>query len=174
MATQTLGVQSEEFKAIERRARRFWVSVIVGFLSLQVAIGIASIVLALNDPTVAVIPNYHQSALDWDVTHRARQLSDELGWQIDYNVVPAEQAGKRTLLVTILDRSGKPLGGLNVSAKVYRHARGGDVDRLHLRAVADGNYQADTKFSDKGLWQIELVFEGDHGIASLSREFEVK
>ena len=174
MSTQVLGVQSDEFKAIERKARRFWVSVIVGFLSLQVMIGVASIVLALNDPSVAVIPNYHQSALDWDVTHRARSLTDELGWQIDYNVIPAEQAGKRSLIVTVMDRDGKPLGDLRVSAKVYRHARGGEVDKFSLRAVADGNYQADTKLSEKGLWQIELMFEGEHGVASLSRELEVR
>ena len=37
-----------------------------------------------------------------------------------------------------------------------------------------GTYQADTKLTEKGLWQVELVIEGEHGIASLSREFEVK
>ena len=163
-----------ELKQLERRARRFWVSVIVGFLSLQVVIGIVSIVLSISDPTLAVIPNYHQAALDWDVTHRARQLADQLGWQVDYNIVPSEHAGRRSLLVTILDRAGKPLPGLNVSAKLYRHARGSVVDKFKLTTVADGNYQGDTKLTDVGLWQIELVIEGDHGIASLSREFEVK
>jgi len=168
------GLNPDAMEHLERRARRFWVSVIVGFLGLQVLIGIASIVLALNDPSVAVIPNYHQSALDWDVTHRARQLADQLGWQIDYNVLQAEQVGRRSLLVTILDRGGKPLSDLIVSAKLYRHARGGNVDKFKLKAIADGNYQADTKLTEKGLWQIELVIEGAHGIASLSREFEVK
>ncbi len=172
--SQSVAMNSDEMQQLERRARRFWVSVIVGFLGLQVLIGIASIVLAFNDPSVAVIPNYHQSALDWDVTHHARQLTDQLGWQIDYNVVPAEQAGHRSLFVAILDRDGKPVSDLNVSAKLYRHARGGIVDRFKLKAIADGNYQADTKLTDKGLWQIELLIEGEHGIASLSREFEVK
>lgn len=174
MATQTIGLHPDELKVLERRARRFWVSVIVGFLGLQVLIGIASIVLALSDPTVAVIPNYHQSALDWDVTHRSRQLAEQLGWEIDYNVVPSEQAGQRSLLVSILDRDRQPLSGLNVSAKLYRHARAGEVDQFKLKAVADGNYQADTKLNERGLWQIELMIEGDHGIASMSRELEVK
>lgn len=172
--SQSVVMNSDEMQQLERRARRFWVSVIVGFLGLQVLIGVASIVLALNDPSVAVIPNYHQSALDWDVTHRARQLADQLGWQIDYNVVPGEHAGQRTLLVSILDRDGKPIRDLNVSARLYRHARGGNVDKFKLKEVADGNYQADTKLTEKGLWQIELAVEGAHGIASLSREFEVK
>jgi nitrogen fixation protein FixH len=172
--SQSIAENSIELQQLERRARRFWVSVIVGFLGLQVLIGVASVVLALNDPSVAIIPNYHQSALDWDVTHRARQLADQLGWQIDYNVVPAEQPGQRSLLVTILDRDSQPVRDLNVSAKLYRHARGGNIDKFRLKAVADGNYQADTKLTEKGLWQIELVIEGEHGIASLSREFEVK
>jgi nitrogen fixation protein FixH len=172
--SQSLILDPDNLQQLERRARRFWVSVIVGFLGLQVVIGIASIVLALNDPSVAVVPNYHQSALDWDVTHRARQLTDQLGWQIDYNVVPAEQHDRRSLLVTILDRDGKPVSDLNITAKLYRHARGANVDKFKLKAVADGNYQADTKLTEKGLWQIELVIEGEHGIASLSRELEVK
>lgn len=167
-------MDSDEFKLLERRARRFWVGVIVGFLGLQVIIGVASVVLALNDPTVAVIPHYHQSALDWDVTRRARQLADQLGWQIDFNVVPSGHVGKRSLLVTIRDRDGKPISGVNVSAKLFRHARGSDVDKIRLKAIAEGNFQADTRLSDKGLWQIELGIEGDHGIASLSQEFEVK
>lgn len=171
---QPVAMNPDNMQQLERRARRFWVSVIVGFLGLQVLIGVASIVLALNDPTVAVIPNYYQSALDWDITNRSRQLADQLGWQIDYNVVPAEQAGQRSLFVTILDRDGKPVSDLNVSAKLYRHARGGNVDKFKLKAIADGNYQADTKLTEKGLWQIELCMEGEHGIASLSREFEVK
>lgn len=174
MTTQTIGMHPDELKVLERRARRFWVSVIVGFLGLQVLIGVASIVLALSDPTVAVIPNYHQSALDWDVTHRSRQLAGQLGWAIDYNVVPSEQAGQRSLLVTILDRDRRPVGGLNVSAKLYRHARGGEVDKFKLKAIAEGNYQADTKLSEPGLWQVELMIEGDHGIASMSRELEVR
>ena len=174
MSALPIPMNADELQKLERRARRFWVSVIVGFLGLQVVIGVASIVLALNDPSVAVIPNYHQSALDWDVTHRARQLADQLGWQIDYNIIPAEQAGERTLLVTIQDRDGKPQSDLNVSARLYRHARGGNVDQFRLKAIADGNYQANTKLTGQGLWQIELKIEGDHGIASLSREFEVK
>lgn len=172
--SQTVAMNSEEMQQLERRARRFWVSVIVGFLGLQVLIGVASVILALNDPSVAVVPNYHQSALDWDVTHRSRQLTDRLGWNIDYNVVPSEQAGHRSLIVTILDRDGRPLKDVNVSAKLYTHARGGNIDKIKLHAVADGNFQADTKLTEKGLWQIELVIEGEHGIASLSREFEVK
>ena len=72
--SQSDAVNPEDMQQLERRARRFWVSVIVGFLGLQVLIGVASVVLALNDPSVAVIPNYHQSALDWDVTHRARNV----------------------------------------------------------------------------------------------------
>lgn len=174
MTTQTVAMNPDELKQFERRARRFWVSLIVGLLSLQVVIGILSIVLSLSDPTLAVIPNYHQAALDWDVTHRARQLAEQLGWRIDYNVVPSEHPGHRSLLVTILDRDGHPMSGLNVSAKLYRHARGSAVDQFRLTTVADGNYQGDTALTDSGLWQIELVIEGDHGIASLSREFEVK
>lgn len=171
---ETAAPSRDDLKLQEQRARRFWVSVIVGFLGLQVVIGVFSVVLSLSDPTVAIIPNYHQSALDWDTTHRARTLTTQLGWQIDYNVVPSEHTGARSLMVSILDRDGQPLPGLNVNAKLYRHARGSAVDLFKLNEIASGNYQADTKLTEKGLWQVELVIEGEHGIASLSHELEVK
>ncbi len=60
----------DELEQAERRARHFWVSLIVGLLGLQVAGGITAIFLSVGDPSMAIVPNYHQAALNWDVTSR--------------------------------------------------------------------------------------------------------
>jgi nitrogen fixation protein FixH len=159
----------------ERRARRFWVSLIVGLLGLQVLIGFGSIWLSLGDPTVAVVPNYHQKALDWDTTRRARQLTKTLGWQISPIVgVLDPDKHQRLVRIAIRDRSGKVVSNLNVSAQVYHHARGANIHELRFTETDPGYYEAAAGLAEAGLWELQLQMEGAHGVASEVRDLIVE
>lgn len=50
----------------ERNSKRIWVSLVVLLLGLQIGIGAIAISLATSDPSVAVVPDYHEAALNWD------------------------------------------------------------------------------------------------------------
>jgi nitrogen fixation protein FixH len=163
----------EELERAERRARHLWVTVIVGLLSLQVAIGVTSIFLAVGDPSVAIIPHYHQAALDWDTTQRARHLTEKLGWQIKPNVSPVVD-GQRQVQVQVLDRNGEPVSGLHLSAKAYHHARGAEIYEMRMTETEAGTYAATTSLIARGLWDLKLQLEGDHGIASDQRDITVR
>ncbi len=164
-----------ELAQAERRARRFWVSLIVGLLGLQVFIGIGSIFLSIGDPTVAVVPNYHQKALDWDATHRARQLTKKLGWHIAPQVgVLLPENHKRLVRIGIRDNADQAVQGLNLSAKVYHHARGATIHDLRFTETDAGYYEATTSLAESGLWELQLQIEGDHGIASDVRDLVVE
>lgn len=156
----------------ERQARRFWVSLIVGMLGLQVAIGITAVVLSVSDPSVAIIPNYYQSAVNWDTTRRARELTGKLGWQLEPGV-GAVGGEHRPVSVRILNRQGSPVQGVRVSAKVFHHARGSEIHQVQLSEVRTGYYEGNTSLLQSGVWQLELRIEGDHGIAAESREILV-
>jgi nitrogen fixation protein FixH len=163
-----------QLERVERSARRFWVTFIVGFLGLQVAGGIAAIYLAVSDPTVAVIPNYYDAAVNWDVTRRARELAQDLGWRIDIETgAIAASADRRPIEVRILSRSGKAISGVLVSAKLYHHSRGAEIYQLRLDETAPGVFRGTTALTKPGVWQVELQVEGDHGIAAVSREIVV-
>ncbi len=163
----------EQLAQVERRARRFWVSLIVGFLSIQVLIGFGSIYLALGDPSVAIIPNYHQSALDWDIKHRAQQLLDELGWQVNAAVTPVE-AEHRTIGIRVAGKSGRPVEQLHIESKVFHHARGQEIYASTLTEIEPGLYTMPVALTRPGLWQIDLAIEGNHGIARKTIEIEVE
>ena len=169
--------EQEQFAIVERRARRFWVSLIVGFLGIQVLIGVGSIYLALGDPSVAIIPNYHQSALDWDLKHRAQLLLDDLGWQVTILITPDSEMASppqaRELGIRITNQGGVPIEKLHIEAKWFHHARGQQVHQALLSEIEPGFYATPTTLNAPGLWQVSLSIEGDHGIASLSREVEV-
>ncbi|MCA9158177.1 MAG: FixH family protein [Planctomycetales bacterium] len=160
---------------LERRARRWWVSAIVGLLGLQVVVGVGSVLLAVGDPTVAIVPNYHQKALDWDASQRAAHLTEKLGWEVVPLVsLTSPETGKRLVRVAIRDRSDQPVSDLNLSAKVYHHARGSEVYELTFVETDAGYYEAMTSLVQPGMWQVSLQIEGNHGIASDTREMTVE
>lgn len=174
MATVNTMSDAELAKA-ERNARRFWVTLVVALLGTQVVIGVGSIFLAVGDPTVAVVPNYHQAALDWDTSHRAEVLLDELEWNVRVRAAApsADLPQKRALIVRVLSNSNEPVRNLNVRANLFHHARGGDIYRSVFEETQPGVYESTTGLVQGGLWQCELQIEGDHGIAKKSMELSV-
>ncbi len=156
----------------ERRARRTWGTIIVGFLGLQIAIGVSAIALSLSDPSAAVVPHYYQAAVNWDATRRARQLAPRLGWQVQTSV--AETSGaERELRVVIADKQAEQISGLRVHAHVYHHAQAAHVVALQLSESTPGTYVGRVPLTQSGLWQLDLRIEGEHGIAELSRSTKV-
>jgi nitrogen fixation protein FixH len=161
-------------EAQERRARRFWVSLIVGFLGLEVVSGVFAIYLATSDPSVAVIPNYYQAGLDWDVKRRNLDHLKLLGWTTEVLVEPEDvELGQRFVVIQVRSKTGAPVNGLRISARIFHHARGTEVHRLVFDETADGDYIAISKLTQPGLWQVDLVLEGDHGIAEDSLVVDV-
>lgn len=159
----------------ERRAKRFWVSLIVGLLGLQVLAGIGTVYLATNDPTVAVIPNYYQAGLDWDVKRRSLNQFQALGWQCEVQIDSVDtELQQRTFKVLVRDSNALPVADLRVTAKVYHHARGTDVHRLILDQTQPGEYVAIARLIQAGLWQVDLSLEGDHGLAEQPLTIDVQ
>ncbi len=168
-------ITTAEQASLERRARRWWVSGIVSLLGLQVFIGIGSVILAVSDPTVAIVPNYHQKALDWDASQRAVNLTSQLGWHVTPLVgLVSGDTGKRLVRVSIQDQQARPVSDLNVSAAVYHHARGSEVHNLNLMETDAGYYEGTTSLTQAGVWQVFVQIEGMHGIASDNREMMVE
>ena len=157
---------------LERSARRFWVSLVVVLLGIQVAIGATAIYLANSDPTTAIIPNYYESAVNWDSTRRARELTDHLGWSIQPTVGPL-QSGERAIRIELRTRDGLPVANARVTADLFHHAKGADVHRIRLQESEAGLYSGVCSIVQSGLWQMDLHIEGDHGIAAENRVLQV-
>jgi nitrogen fixation protein FixH len=143
-----------------RRAAWFWGSFVVGFLGLQVIIGIVAFFLATGDPSVAVVPNYYQKALDFDKQQAIELASSKLSWDAKVEISEIKTVeGYRDVDVRLLDRDGQPVKNLDGNLKLYHHARAADVQAVELEAVGDGNYRGRAKMPREGLWQIEMIFE---------------
>lgn len=158
---------------LERKARRFWVSIIVGLLGLQVIGGAVAIYLATSDPSVAVIPNYYQAGLDWDVKRRNMNRMKTLGWTTSV-LVDAEDVdlGQRMVTIQVRNSQGAPVSQVRVAAQLFHHARGMEIHRMIFDETAPGDYVAISRLTQPGLWQVDLTLEGNHGIAEDSHVIE--
>ncbi|MDV6029810.1 MAG: FixH family protein [Phycisphaera sp. RhM] len=172
MATAT-AIESNE--SAERRAKRFWIALVVFLFVIQSTIMGLVMHLAIGDPSAAVVPDYHNRALNWDATRRTLEAADRLGWQVSFEASDvADGRGMRALELKLVDRDGQPLDGLLVSGQLYHHARAGDVRPITLRSVGEGKYLALAPAAEAGIWQLEIKIDGGSEPAAQSATFHIK
>ena len=151
-----------ELQRANRRAAWRWGSLIVGLLGLQVAGGVIAILLATGDESVAVVPNYHEKALNWDREIAAQAASAALGWKCDVAPTGAGSlpAGLR---IALTNREGNPVQVVSGTLRLYRHARANDVRELPIRPGEFSLVELPGCFEVAGLWQVILELRGDRG-----------
>ncbi len=160
-----VGPSRRNRESSEARARIFWCGLIVGLLMLQVVTGLAAVTLASADSSFAVVPGFHEQALNWDETQAKVRKSVGLGWQDDvYAAVEADVLGRRRLTVELRDRDGMPVTGANMTAVVFHHARANEAQKIRFVESKDAVYQAKIPMRQNGLWEVRLAVtrRGDH------------
>ncbi|MCC9600598.1 FixH family protein [Stieleria sp. JC731] len=160
----------------EKRAKRFWISLVVFLFIIQSVIMGSVIHLAIGDPAFAVVPNYHSAALNWDETRKAELASERLGWEVSLNASDvADQRGMRALEVTVDDtKSQHPIDDLAIKGKLYHHAHADQPVEIELKAVGEGRYLVLAPAGMAGLWQLELAIDGGPEPMTKSITFNVK
>lgn len=144
--------------AAANRAAWLWGSVVTAFLILQLIIGGLAFSLASKDPSVAVMPNYHERALRWDDEVASRRLSDSLGWQVTAVIhEPSPTGGKREIEFRLVDANSAPVSDAQAEIEYFHHARAGEFANHPLRETGPGIYAAELPLLRKGLWEIDLT-----------------
>ena len=172
----------------ERQAKRKWTAIIFAFLGVSMSMWLYAAMLAVRDPSMAIVPDYHEKALRWD-EHMARQAKSEaMGWTV-HPIAPSQvdSDGKGMVTVFLRDRDGKPIDGVKGQVRVYHHARASEVQTTDFRVVGVsdsnssdsgikdsgsndsglamgnelGTYQFPVTHFRAGTWQIELALEKD-------------
>jgi len=138
--------ESESYAALK------WGTFVVLLLGSQVAIGVAAIVLAGSDPSVAVVPGYHQKAILWDESVQLRQASLELGWTVELKMSPEDKGNLLTW--TIRDRDGDTIDSLKGRVVMFHHARANESVEFRVEEHPSG-----VMLDRDGLWQIEMTLD---------------
>lgn len=144
------------------RAAWLWGSFVVGFLALQLVAGGLAIALASRDPSVAVMPDYHEKALRWDEEVASRQRSNALRWRAEMTVTPVpNQPQVRFLAVRVVDASGQAVSGGSAELSFFHHTRAGDFMSRPLPETEPGAYAATLPISRVGLWDFDFTLSRD-------------
>lgn len=148
-----------EIKA-ERSAKRFYTGLVLLLFAIQCTILGTALTLAIGDPALAVVPDYHRAALDWDSSHAASHAAAKKGWDLQVEVSDvADGRGMRAVQLFAIDENGEPVSNLKVLAKVYHHAAADQVNRFELESVGGGRYMAMPAMGRAGLWQVEIELQ---------------
>ena len=147
-------------QAAERSAQWRWGGFVVLLLSGSVGAWIYAAVLAVSDPSMAVVPDYHEKALRWDEHLAAERASQSVGWTTA--IVPGAIDGlakERELTVFLRDRNAQPVVGATGHVRCYHHARASAVFETEFQEKDPGSYSCKLPMARAGQWQMELKFQ---------------
>lgn len=145
--------------------------VITGRKVLLIAVAAFGVVIAANLALLfsatgtfpgLVVKNSYVASQNWNRTVAAQRAT---GWQVSVGY----ETG--ALGITVGDRDGAPVPGLDVSAVIGRPASQAGDRRLAL-TERDGRYVADLDLAP-GLWRVEIEAAGGTDRVSVSGEFLV-
>lgn len=139
------------------KAAWIWGSVVVAFLVLQLVIGGAAFRLAGGDPSVAVMPDYHQRALNWDDEVARRSASDSLRWRATVQYGQATDGESRLVMIRVADSDDAAITGGAAELLFFHHTRAADVMTMPLVERDPGEYVATLPIVKPGLWDWEFT-----------------
>ena len=130
-------------------------------LLLTVAANVGMIMLANDDPSFAVEPDYYQKAVRWDDAMAQERANASLGWRLAPTLSLSADAPAR-LLVHLSDSTGAPLAGATLTVQAMHNARAAQVYAATLVPTdVAGAYRAELPVRRAGQW--ELRFEVTRG-----------
>jgi nitrogen fixation protein FixH len=134
--------------------------VIVALLGVSLSANLALLVLAVDDPSFAVEPEYYEKAMAWDEKRAQDRRNEELGWSLELEVGhDPSPSGSRTVALLLLDDEGAAIEGATVRLETFHNARAGEIFESTLAPEGGGRYAAALPLRRPGLWEFRFVVE---------------
>ena len=157
---------------VESNARSWiWPMIVVSLLLLQIVISGSAAYFALSDPSVAIEPDYHNKAINWD----ARLARRDLEWNADINVPStSDSIDQHEVTITLTDKEGQTLTGAQMEVTAFPHARANQrqVVKFHDEDKS-GRYRATMRLPRAGIWEFRVFAKHNDSVFLQSHELEV-
>jgi nitrogen fixation protein FixH len=137
----------------ERRSKIFWVTIILAFFALDIAIAVIAIVMAAGDPSFRPMPDYGDRSVTWEAHHQDRVNSEKLGWSIEASVIEPD---RKAIEFIVTDRDGNPVDRALGIASAYHLTRVAEQKHAEIVETVPGRYVAEIDCQRPGLWKIDL------------------
>lgn len=138
-----------------------WPGLVVLLLGSSVGAMAVTAMLAVSDPSFAIVPEHRENAAAQEAARSAQRASDALGWnaKVEFAGAVTDSFGVRTmreLRVTLHDANGAPVEGAAVTAVVYHPARSAARFDATLEHRGAGVYTGAVRADRTALWEVEL------------------
>ena len=138
-----------------------WPVFIIGFLMMSIVANGILVYVATRPDVPRPIKDYYSRALSWDADRAQLAASRQLGWTVEIKVPAGQQfalSGRRPVDVTVRDRDGQPVTGLEGRLMAMRPANTNlnGFSSLTELPHAPGSYRTLARLEAPGLWQLSI------------------
>lgn len=133
-----------------------WPAALIALLVASAAANIGLMIVANEDASFAVEPDYYRKAVDWDHTMAQQAANEALGWHVTMRLEPSA-AGRARITVDVRDAAGMPVDGATVDVEAFPSVRAREVSALALKPSGDGLYAGELPRDRAGLWEVRIA-----------------
>ena len=129
---------------------------------LVIAVNIVLVVYAVGTFPGLETEDAYQKGIKYNKTLAAARAQEARGWSVGVRYAPhpveeaAEGHREGELVVTLRDKAGEPLRGLDVTAALVRPTRGGFDAQIELEPRGRGEYGAEASLPLPGQWDVRV------------------
>ena len=157
-----------------KRDRGWWYPYIfIGMLGVVMIVNGAMAYFATSTFNGVITENAYEKGLTYNKTLAAARQQSELGWVVETVDKPAAAGHKTTVILTIKDKSGDGVEGLDVQALADRPNVTGADHRVAFAAQGKGVYSADVEFPEAGQWDFDILAARNDATYQVQRRFIV-
>jgi nitrogen fixation protein FixH len=151
----------------------WWPIGLSAVLAATVAANIWVAVIANDDPSFAVEPDYYRKAVAWDTTLAQDRHNALLGWRLTPEMSAIAPDGTSLLSAQLTDSTGAAISGAAIRVAALAVARASNVHDLTLTpAAGTGNYAVRFEARRAGEW--ELRFDATLGAEHFTQVSRVR
>ena len=125
-------------------------------LALTVGANIWVAVIANDDPSFAIEPDYYRKAIGWDSTMVQMRENARLRWHIQPVLDPFTPSGGAKLRLRLSDDSGTPIRDATIRVAALFNARAGRILEGTMRADTPTTYALQLPVGTRGEWELRF------------------
>jgi nitrogen fixation protein FixH len=139
-------------------------------LATTMAVNIAVMFVAKDDPSFAVEKDYYRKAVEWDHTMEQERHNQQLGWRVEPVLDRYSPQGGALLHVRVTDSTGAAIPDATVQVAALYNARAGDVFEATLQRERNDTYTARLPVTHTGQWELRFtIVRGADRFTAVSR-----
>ncbi len=149
---------------------RLWILAVPALLLPVVVMNVVMLIKSTGSSAVAVEPDYYEKAIHWDERVELEAASRALGWQLELELQPGEDAPR--LQAVLRDSSKSLVIDAEVEVEAFHNALSDRRKTLRL-AFDDSLYHADFPGNRPGLWEFRLQARRGEELFTATRRLDL-